>query len=194
ATRAGYRALALLAYENAAVHFKQALEVWDLARLSGATQGAADPGRRCELFNALAEAQMAVGDVAEARGSYERAATYARSMGLAEPLAQAALGLGVEYTVGVVDAVEIRLLEEALGALANADSLLCARVLARLARALLFTHFEERRAALSEQAVAMARRLGDAPTLAAVLCDRHNAIWGLEDPARRLAIATEVFR
>jgi len=67
-----------------------------------------------------------------------------------------------------------------------------ARVLARLARALVFTPALHRRAALSEQAVSMARRLGDPATLAAVLYDRHLAVWGPDNPADRLAIAGEV--
>jgi tetratricopeptide (TPR) repeat protein len=74
----------------------------------------------------------------------------AKRIGAADPLARAALGLGVEFTVGVVDDVEIRLLEEALTALGEADSVLRARVLARLAKALLWTRQEDRRAALSE--------------------------------------------
>jgi DNA-binding CsgD family transcriptional regulator/tetratricopeptide (TPR) repeat protein len=69
-------------------------------------------------------------------------------------------------------------------------------VLARLATALLFTPQVERRLALSEDAVQMARRLGDPATLAAVLYDRHLAIWGTgqEVAGERLAIATEVIQ
>jgi tetratricopeptide (TPR) repeat protein len=38
----------------------------------------------------------------------------------------------------------------------------------------------------------MARRVGDPATLAAVLYDRHLAVWGPDNPADRLAIAAEV--
>jgi hypothetical protein len=38
-------------------------------------------------------------------------------MGAPEALARAALGLGLEYTDGIVDPVEVGLLEEALAAL-----------------------------------------------------------------------------
>jgi DNA-binding NarL/FixJ family response regulator len=68
---------------------------------------------------------------------------------------------------------------------------------ARLAKALLFTPQAERRLALSDEAVQMARRLGDPATLAAVLYDRHLAIWGAggaEAADQRLAAATEVVR
>ena len=69
----------------------------------------------------------------------------ARRIGLPEALARAALGLGLEFTSGIVDPAEVGLLEEALVALGEADSRLRARVLARLARALLFTPQTQRR-------------------------------------------------
>jgi DNA-binding NarL/FixJ family response regulator len=75
-----------------------------------------------------------------------------------------------------------------------ADSPLRARVLAGLARALVSTPQVERRLALSEDAVRMARRVGDPATLAAALFGRHLAIWGSERAevtGERLAIATE---
>jgi tetratricopeptide (TPR) repeat protein len=184
ATLAGRRAMEQLAYAEAATQFQRALEALDLAP--------ADPARRCQLELALGEAQMAAGEIAAARASYQRAAGLARSIGAAEPLATAALGLGAEVTALVVDEPQVRLLEEALGALGGDDGVPRARVLARLARALVFTPALHRRAALSEQAVAMARRLGDPATLAAVLYDRHLAVWGPDNPADRLAIAGEV--
>jgi tetratricopeptide (TPR) repeat protein len=184
ASLAGRRAMEQLAYAEAATQFERALEALDLAP--------ADPARRCELELALGEAQMAAGEIAAARASYQRAAGLARSIGAAEPLATAALGLGAEVTALVVDEPQVRLLEEALEALGGDDGVPRARVLARLARALVFTPALHRRAALSEQAVSMARRLGDPATLAAVLYDRHLAVWGPDNPADRLAIAGEV--
>jgi class 3 adenylate cyclase/tetratricopeptide (TPR) repeat protein len=184
AYRAGRLALDLLAYEEAAGHFQGALQAMELTRSD-------DRNRRCELLLVLGEAQRAAGDLAAARASYEQAATVAKRIGAAELLARAALGLGVEFTVGVVDDVEIRLLEEALTALGDADSQLRARVLARLAKALLWTRQEDRRAALSEEAVQAARRVGDPGTLAAVLHDRHMAIWGFANAEERLAITGE---
>jgi hypothetical protein len=79
--------------------------------------------------------------------------------------------------------------------LGDADSRLRARVLARLARALVSTPQVDRRLQVSQEAVALARRLDDPVTLAAVLYDRHLAIWGVEPAAlagERLAMATEV--
>src|SRR6266511_981757 len=138
---------------------------------------------------------MAASEVPAARTAYQQAGELARRLGAPELLARAALGPGLEFTAGIVDPVEVGLLEEALVALGEADSRLRARALARLARALLFTPQVGRRLALSEQAVQLARRLGDPATLAAVLLDRHLTIWGVERfeaAGERLAAASEV--
>jgi DNA-binding NarL/FixJ family response regulator len=204
ATAAGRRALEVLAWEEAADLFERALELAERP----------DQQQRCQLLLALGEARMAGGDVAAARVAYQQAGEVARRIGAAELLARASLGLGVEFTSGtvdptkvglleeattarsgIVDPVEVGLLEEALVALGDTDSRLRARVLARLARALLSTPLLDRRLQLSHEAVALARRLGDPATLAAVLYDRHLAIWGADQPAlatERLAMATEV--
>jgi tetratricopeptide (TPR) repeat protein len=100
--------------------------------------------------------------------------------------------MGVEFAIGVVNEVEVRLLDESLGALDAADSSLRARVLARLAAALLFSPSADRRVMLSGEATAMARRLGDSELLARVLYDSHVAAWGAANPEDRLSIAREV--
>jgi DNA-binding CsgD family transcriptional regulator len=190
ATLAGRRALDLLAWEEAAGLFERALAALHLAERP-------DQRERCELLLAIGEARMAASDVPAARAAYQQAGELARRIGAAEEVARASLGLGLEFTAGIVDQVEVALLEDALAALGEADSPLRARVLARLAKALLFTPQAERRLALSEEAVELARRLGDAATLAAVLYDRHLAIWGSEKAevaGERLAAATEVVR
>jgi len=187
ATLAGRRAQELLAWEEAAGLFARALAVLELAEVP-------DQGERCDLLLALGAADMAASDVAAARAAYQQAGELARRMGALEALASAALGLGLEYTAGMVDPVEVGLLEEALAALGEGDSPLRARVLARLASALLFTTQVDRRLVLSEDAVQLARRLGDPATLAAVLHDRLLVIGGTEQKvvAEGLAVATEV--
>jgi DNA-binding CsgD family transcriptional regulator len=190
ATLAGRRALDLLAWEEAAALFERALAALDLAERP-------DQRERCELLLAVGEARMATSDLPAARAAYQRAGELARRIGWPEAVARAGLGLGLEFTAGIVDRVEVALLEDALAALARDEGPLRARVLARLAKALLFTSQAERRLALSEEAVGLARRLGDPATLAAVLYDRHLAIWGSEKAeaaGERLAAATEVVR
>jgi DNA-binding CsgD family transcriptional regulator len=188
ATLAGRRSLEVLAWEDAAGLFERALAALDLAERPGSAQ------QRCELLLAVGEARMAASDVPAARTAYQQAGELARRIGSPEVLAQAGLGLGLEITSGIVDPVQVGLLEEALAALDEADSPLRARVLAGLARALVSSPQVERRLVLSEGAVRMARRLGDPATLAAALFGRHLAIWGSEQAevtGERLSLATE---
>ena len=86
------------------------------------------------------------------------------------------------------------LLQEALGALGGEDSPLRARLLARLALELYYAGDPQRRLALSEEAVALARRLGDPLTLATCLDARHYALWRPETVHERLAVAAELRR
>ena len=188
ATLAGRRSLEVLAWEDAAGLFERALAALDLAERPGSAQ------QRRELLLAVGEARMAASDVPAARTAYQQAGELARRTGSPEVLAQAGLGLGLEITSGIVDPVQVGLLEEALATLDEADSPLRARVLAGLARALVSSPQVERRLALSEDAVRMARRLGDPATLAAALFGRHLAIWGSEQAevtGERLSLATE---
>jgi class 3 adenylate cyclase/tetratricopeptide (TPR) repeat protein len=185
ARQAGDRAMKVLAYEEAAGHYQRALGALDL-------RAEPDDAERSELLLALAAARRAAGEHAEARARYQEAAELAGRRGDGERLARAAFGLGMELTAGTVDELEVGLLERALAALGEADSMLRARVLGRLARALQSSPDAERRARLSQEAVAMARRLGDPATLAAVLYERHMATWGPSNLSERLAVAGEV--
>jgi DNA-binding CsgD family transcriptional regulator/tetratricopeptide (TPR) repeat protein len=183
ATLAGRTAMRLLVFEEAAAHFVSALEMLGANR-------PANP-ESCELLPLLARALKAAGEVAAARAAYERAADLARSLGAAGPLAEAALGIGTGTTVGVVDDVEIHLLERALDAVGDDDAVR-ARLLARLARALHSTTSLERRRGLGDAAVAIARRVGDPPTLAAVLLDHCVIISSSASPEDALAVSGEV--
>jgi DNA-binding SARP family transcriptional activator len=188
AQRAGDRALALLAYEEAARLYRLALQVLDLGELE-------DGGARCELLLGLGEAQARKGDAA-ASTTFLEAAQLARSAGFPEQLARAALGYGGRFVWMIAGRDEniVPLLEEALRGLGDEDSALRARILARLAGALRDQPAPERRAELSAEAVEIARRLGDFSTLAYVLDGRHSAIWGLDNVEERLSIVDEIVR
>ncbi|HEY7496600.1 MAG TPA: AAA family ATPase, partial [Candidatus Tectomicrobia bacterium] len=189
AVQAGEQATALLAYEEAAAQYERALQTLECVQPT-------DARRRCELLLALCGAQTKAGDVLQARQTLLRAANTARHVGAPALLARAALGLetvGVE--VGLVDQPLVTLLEEALEALGDGDSALRARVLARLAQELYFSASAvARRAMLSQQAVAMAQRVGDPTALAAALDSRRLDLWGPGDVQDRLAMATETIR
>ena len=92
----------------------------------------------------------------------------------------------------VVQGSLIALLDEALDALGNHPSPLRVRVLSRLAATLALTEAGDRRLAVSQQAMEMARQLGDAATLAVALHARHWALWGQANVHERLAVATEM--
>jgi hypothetical protein len=69
------------------------------------------------------------------------------------------------------------------------------RLLARLGTALYYqADATERRTVARARAVAMARRLGDGPTLAYALHARHLTMWVPGNAAQRLAVASELVR
>jgi class 3 adenylate cyclase len=188
ATRAGERAMAQLAYEEAAAHYEAALGALE-------ARGAVDRGQRCELLLALGEARARAGDVSGARESFTAASDLARRQGAAEALARAALGFAGPWgEAGVLDTAVLGRLEEALAAAGAADSALRARVLGRLAVELYWSDDADRRAALSAEALAIARRLDDPRTLAFVLYCRHWVLWGPGTAEERLAVAREIVR
>src|SRR5437016_2078313 len=190
-TRAARYAEASLAYEDAAVLFERALEVLAEAH-------PADARERCELLLARGGAQWKVGDGPGARETFRQAADIARRIGDARLLARSALGFAGEGSrllwvrSEVVDQPRIELLEEALHRLGDGDPGLRAQLLARLAINLYWAPEPERVVALSEEAVRLARQLGDPRLLAAVLRARWIALWRPEGSAERLAIADEI--
>lgn len=156
ARRAGGRAVGQLAYEEAVRHFAAALTLLT------------EEGERCELLLMLGEAQARAGD-AEAAETFAEAAGLADRLGLPDQLAAAALGYGgrVFWEVTRGDDRHVRLLERAIEAVGEEDGALRVRLLARFAGGpLRDSRFPgERRRALSEEALAMARRLADPASL-----------------------------
>jgi tetratricopeptide (TPR) repeat protein len=186
--RAGERAMALVAYEEASDHFERALQAYGL-------QERADLPRRCDLLLALGNAQSRAGAAREARETFLRAAGLARKLQSPERLARAALGYGAGmggFEFGRVDDGLVSLLQEAREALGDEDGPLAARLAGRLATELYFSDRTGERAELAQQAVAMARRIGDRSTLASTLIARFITLWEPENAAARLQIATDV--
>jgi DNA-binding SARP family transcriptional activator/tetratricopeptide (TPR) repeat protein len=188
AERAAGRALDELAYEEAARLYGMALDALG--------QDAPVLPRRCGLLLRLGEAQAKAGEVAAARATFGRAAEAARRLDAPRELARAALGYGTvgQMSGGVVDAGVVALLEEALSALGEGDAALRARLLARLAMELSFSEQRERRAALSEQALGLARAVGDTRGLGYALVARHWSLWGPANVEDRLVAANDLLR
>jgi tetratricopeptide (TPR) repeat protein len=186
ARRAAQHALQRLAFEEAVAQFQRALLAFDLD-----PQG--ELSVRAELLLSLGAAQRRAGEADAARETFAHAAALARRLCSADMLARAALGFGGIGRERIsVDHDWIALLEEALVALRDRDSTLRARVQACLAMALYWSDGPERRDALSRDAVAMARRLGDTATLAFALDFRLKAVWRPGGVEERLATADEI--
>ncbi len=186
AARAAERALARVAYEEAATHYERALQALDLR--------GPDAQRRCELLVALGDAHMRAGESTAAKRTLREAAELARTLSAGDLLGRAALAFGWWVEPGRTDHYLVDLLEDAARALGHEDSALRARVLAHLAAELWYSGTPERRAALSLEAVEMARRVGDKRALTFALSSRHLALWGPENVEERLAVASEVVR
>ncbi len=189
--RAGDQAAEMLAYEEASGHYDRALQ-------SMAVAGEIDNLRRCELLLRLAESQWRAGDSSAARSAFQEVAGIARVLRAPEMLARAAVGYarGLAGFLHIVraDHTIISLLEEALGELEEGDGPLRVRLLARLAVELYYTDQVDRRAAISGEAIAMARRLGDPGSLLVALYGRHWAAWGPDTLDERLGNSTEMVR
>jgi DNA-binding SARP family transcriptional activator/tetratricopeptide (TPR) repeat protein len=188
ALAAARRADRLLAWEEAAQHYRAALRARDLT-------GSRDDLVRAELLLAQGTSEDRAGLEDAARATFQDAAATARALGDATLLGRAALGFAGQWSVlGRVDEQRLAVLEEALAALGAEDNPLRARLLARLALELYYSGDPGRRQALSEQAVELARRLGDLRTLATCLDARHYALWRPETVDERLEVATELRR
>ena len=188
ARRAGDRALAQLAHDEAVAYYRQALELLDT---SSAPPGEA---QRIELLIALGEAQRRAGDIGH-RETLLTAADLARSRGDADALARAALANSPgskPAAFGSTDTERVQALEAAVAAVGTDDSPTRARLLAILALELYHDPNRGRRLALSDEALAIARRLRDPITLAQVLVARPFAIGGPDTLEERLANTTEL--
>jgi class 3 adenylate cyclase/tetratricopeptide (TPR) repeat protein len=183
--RAGDRAMAQLAHDQAAELYTRALELLDNSELAD------DALRRCDLLIALGEAQRRAAHPAH-RQTLLEAAEIAQQVGDVDRLVAAALAnVGTIWPGAVDDHERVAVLTAALTAIGEDDSLVRARLQANLAGMLLISEWE-RRVELSEQAVVMARRLGDLPTLAHVLVPVLRTLRHPSTLTQRLGLVSEL--
>jgi len=210
AVRAGERAMSQYAWEAAAGHFELALQNLDL-------QDDPDPVRQCDVLMALGEAQnrstagrirgtveLGAGASPTGRDTFWRALDVARRAGLPEQFARAALGVvGFNPSAHQAGDAGTALLEEALAGLPVEDTILRARLLARLSVESFVFAFDgliafatdavEQSRSRSSEAVVIARRLGDRSTLAyALYMETYLQLLGPLD--ERLATADEAIQ
>jgi transcriptional regulator with XRE-family HTH domain len=180
---------ARLAFTEAAGHLARARRAIED---SGDTQAG---GALVSLLIEEADARARAGDPPGARKLLDEAARRAEALGDAERLGQVALGvvqLGARFAMPRDDI--IALLETALKALRGTRTTLEAQLTASLARELTHSVPEHRSRArpLSQQALSLARELGDPATLGACLLARHDVLWTPGRAAERIDLAREI--
>ena len=186
--RAGDRALVQLAHDEAVGYYRHALELVD------ASEEPPDEGQRLELLISLGEAQRRGGDPGH-RQTLLDAGRLAQARGDADALARAALANSrgnIFSAVGAVDTERVAALEAALEAVGDEATTNRARLLAYLSQEVTFCGDEQRCLRLSDEALALARRLGDAAALADVLVARYHAIAIPGTLAERVANTAEL--
>jgi len=187
ATEAGDQAMEAGAYEDAIVEYGRAIEAHAFT----------DPDERvrCDLLLRLGDAQAKTGDYESSKATFLSAAEGARKLQDPERLAHAALGFGEpQVESGVVDRQLLSLLQEAVAGLDPDQDALRVRLLARHSLELTFSDEAETREALSQEAVEIARRLGEPAPLASALRARWMAAWGPDGLEERVDMAEEVLR
>jgi tetratricopeptide (TPR) repeat protein len=189
AQRAGDRAMATFAYDDAVGMYRGALGV------SGLTEA-----QRGELLQALGEAQMRVGDTDAARQTLLRAADAARVRDDPVAFAHAALSCAIWGLTNGTDEQLIGLAQEAVARLEHVDEPgLMARVEGFLAAAIYWSDEVERRERLAEDALRLARSEDErrhdeasGETLGYVLGRYLLARWGPQSAIRDVGISDEV--
>jgi DNA-binding SARP family transcriptional activator/tetratricopeptide (TPR) repeat protein len=182
--RAGAHALEKLAPDDAIGWYSQALELLD-------GQPGADDLRRGEALVGLGTAQRQAGDPGS-RKTLLRAADLAQRVGSRPLLVRAALAnnRGRVSRSGAVDDERIAILEAALRATVGTETSERACLLAILSAELTWGD-PDRARALSDEALAMARRLDDDVTRSEVFARRAPTIWSPATLAERSANARE---
>jgi tetratricopeptide (TPR) repeat protein len=183
ARRAANVAFARFAYEQAAAHFDQALQVLGL--------GAATPEERLELLLQKGEALARADQIAAARTVLDEAVSNARSNGRTDALVRAALAMSKPFEATHLDNEHLRLLREVLCLLPAGDRRR-ALVNALLAKGLVYSGDHDERAAIARQAVREARELGDPHTLGETLRFCLQAFSEPEHHAERSALTEQL--
>jgi tetratricopeptide (TPR) repeat protein len=166
--RAAEQALAGAAYDEAIAHARRGLEL--ISRCSYSNQDRAAHLVPLLLTRGGAEIRLAR---REAIATFRQAAQVARDQNLPSFLVQAALGFDTAETfLEGSGKASLSLLEEALGLIGTEESVERCRLLSRLVRTVHMTGAGEQADELVLEAVALARRLNDLPSLFdALACD-----------------------
>ena len=183
--RAGDQAAAALAFEEAGLHYRCALELLT-------QQPGVDEGVRCDLLIALGDAEVSAGQ-SESRAVLLDAARLAQRLGDADRLARAALANNPGFfSMLGRDPERVVVLEAALEFAGPQRTATRARLLSRLAVETIEGRARSERERLTDEAVAIARELRDDATLAYVLVQQNTSTWSATNLDRRLTVAKEL--
>ena len=187
ALQAAQEAFERLAYEQAMAWWRQALEAEELLPERDAT-------RRVRLVLDLAKAADRAGETLAVRAELLTAADLARRPGQAELLAEIACAYGGEYSMwlDLADTTGLALVAEAEALLPGGDSQLRAGLLLRHSDWLAMQPDASERLRISADALAMARRAGDADLLGRTLVARAEALRGEPGVDEMAAVADEM--
>jgi DNA-binding SARP family transcriptional activator/tetratricopeptide (TPR) repeat protein len=182
---AGDDALGKLAPDQARRWYEEALELLE-------TKRGVHESERCELLIKRGEAERQAGD-RRFRETLLDAAGIAQRIEDGSKLVRAALGntRGMQSETGVVDEGRIATLDCALRIIGDQDSPEHAQLLAMYAAELMYSQEWDRRVRLSDEALAMARRLDDQESLVTVLNMRFVTLLAPETLAERQANTQE---
>ena len=190
AMQASDAALDSLAFEDAANLCRRAQVALEVARSAGES---VEPTCECDLMLRLGRAVLRAGQ----RGARRHCCTpssWPASSATPHGMAEATLAInrGFFSRVGRTDHDLVAALEYAIAAQPPADDNVLARLLAALASELVWADDGERRYQLSDEALAMARRIGDQRTIANVLLLRNMTIASPDTLAQRVAECDEL--
>ena len=166
---AGRRAASEGMHADAAAWFERALR----SHASGSDDDV-------DLLIEFAAAASRAGRTDDAAAAFVNAASLARELARADAFARAALGIGTvggSFEVRVLDTTHQAMLREALDRMDAGDSALRSWLMARLSVASSLSDDSATRQRLADDAVAMARRIGDDSALAhalAAFCDSRS--------------------
>ena len=149
--RAAEHDTAQLAYEQAAQRLARALQLLEI-------EESASPRERCELLLTLGDAYWRSSSFRKARRTFREAAELARAHGPADALARSAIGYaGGAFDITIRNDFLTELIADALEALPPEETKLRARLLARLAQALVaYPERAEERVERDGNAIALA--------------------------------------
>ena len=176
--------------------FEEAVDILTSALVALAEDPEATPRDEYDVLVDLATADKAGGDWINLRPVVHRGIAVAEALGDDEALARVALMTSTDALWqpahhGEVDPAVVRALRGALDRLPTTDSELRCRLMLGLAGELYYGVSSREREALSEEAVAMARRLGGPVLLLHACVNAFVTVWRPGTVAERAALADE---